>query len=314
MLSDVLANPTFPESEIAKLRTDTLAAIQRQEDNLPSYTFKLLYRKLYERHPYGMPAIGTKESINSLTREDLLKHHQDFFAPERMVLTIVGDIETGKAYEKAKAMLGGIKKDGAPLTLPPEEAPKTAIEKTGAVKEKEQTHMGIAFLGTRIGNEDSYPLRVMTEVLSGQGGRLFIELRDKKSLAYTVSAFSKEGVDRGLIGAYIASAPDKKEEALNGILEELKRISTEPVAAEELNRAKRSIIGGYEIGLQEVSSQAADMANNELYGLGYGFYKEFPQKIEAVTADDVLRVAKKYLDLNAYVISVVGPNGVAAEK
>jgi len=309
LLADVLMNPTFPDTEIAKLRADTLAAIQRQEDNLSSYTFKLLYKELFHAHPYGMPVIGTKETVSALTRDDLIRHHQTFFVPERMVLTVVGDVDTDKVYEKVKALFGEFKTAAAPLPAPPVEAHKTSIEKTGAIKEREQTHVGIAFLGTTIGDDDSFALRVMTEVLSGQGGRLFLELRDKKSLAYSVSAFSREGVDPGIVGAYIASAPGKKDEAVAGILKELERMLNEPVSAEELNRAKRSIIGNYEIGLQEVSSQATDMANNELYGLGYDFSLVYPEKIDAVTAQDIMRVAKKYLDLKAYVISVVGPNG-----
>ncbi len=313
MLSDVLLNPTFPEDEIEKLRTDTLAAIQRQEDNLPGYTFKLLYRELFSRHPYGLPVMGTKESVSSLTREDLVRHHKEFFAPGRMVLTIVGDVDTDQAHEKVKALFGGFKNEAPPLPSPSKEPQRTSIEETGAVKEKEQAHIGIAFLGTTITDEDSYPLRVMTEVLSGQGGRLFLELRDRKSLAYSVSAFSREGVDRGVIGAYIATAPDKKDEALKGMLSEFERIRTEPVTSGELLRAKRSIIGSYEIGLQSVSNQASDMANNELYGLGYDFHKEFPGKIEAVTAEDVMRVAKKYLDLGSYAISVVGPEAAVKD-
>jgi zinc protease len=309
--ADVLMNPVFPEKEIEKLRADTLAAIARQEDNLPGYTFKLLYKELYDVHPYGMQTIGTKESITALKREDLVAHHKTFFAPDRMVLTLVGDIDTEYAAQKVNELFSGFKRESSALPYPPEDRPETMIEKTGAVKEKEQTHVGIGFNGTTIGHEDSYALRVMTEVLSGQGGRLFIELRDRKSLAYSVSAFSKEAVDPGIIGGYIATAPDKKDEAIQGLLDEFRKLREVPVSQEELTRAKRSIIGNYEIGLQSVSSQSADLANNELFGLGYGFSKVYPEKIQAVTAEDVRRVAQKYLDLDAYVISIVGPNGEA---
>ena len=310
-LADIMLNPVFPEKEIEKLRADTLAAIARQEDNLPGYTFKLLYKELYDVHPYGMQTIGTKESISALKRDDLINHHKSFFVPDRMVLTIVGDIDAEHAARKVSGLFAEFKRGSAALPYPPEDRPETTIEKTGAVKDKEQTHIGIGFNGTTIGNDDSYALQVMSEVLSGQGGRLFIELRDRKSLAYTVSAFSKEAVDPGIIGAYIAAAPEKKDEAVQGLLDEFRKLLTEPVSEEELTRAKSSIIGNYEIGLQSVSSQAADMANNELYGLGYGFSKIYPEKIQAVTAGDVMRVANKYLDLDAYVISIVGPNGEA---
>ncbi|MDO8426372.1 MAG: pitrilysin family protein, partial [Deltaproteobacteria bacterium] len=264
IFADVMTNPTFPDDEIEKLRKDVIAAIKRQEDYLPGYTFKLLYKELYKLHPYGMPVIGTLESVSALKRDDLVKHREEFFIPERMVFTVVGDVKTEYAIEKVNKLLGSFKRAPLPLNLPPEEGHQAGVRNTGEAKEKEQTHIGIGFLGVKIGDEDSYALKVMTEVLSGQGGRLFVNLRDMKSLAYTVSAIDKEGKDRGIIAVYIAAAPEKKDEAIAGIIKELTDIRTEKVAEAELKRAKNSIIGGYEIGLQEVSSQAADMANNEL--------------------------------------------------
>jgi len=314
IFADILLNPVFPEDEIEKLRKDTLAGINRQEDNLPGYTFKLLYKEMFRVHPYGMPAIGTRETVANFKRNDMAAHHEAFFAPDRMILTIVGDVKTDYAIEKVKAVFKDFKNTGKALARPLLDSPPSGIVKTGEVKDKEQTHMAIAFPGTTIGNEDSYALRVLSEILSGQGGRLFINLRDRLSLAYSVSAVEREGADPGIFGVYIASAPDKKDQALSALMKELEEIRTNPVTSDELNRARRSLIGSYEIGLQEVSSQASDMANNELYGLGYEFSKEYPGKIEAVTVEDVLRIARKYITLDSYVTSIVGPNGNKAES
>lgn len=315
IFADIILNPVFPEDEIEKLRVDIQAAIKRQEDYLPGYTFKLLYKELYRTHPYGMPVIGTKETVTGINRDDLVKHHQEFFVPERMILTIVGDVNRDYAIERVKALFKDFKRTGKPLVLPPAEKHQETIRTTGEVKEKAQSNIGIGFLGVALNNKDRYALKVLTEVLSGQSGRLFIDLRDKQSLAYSLSAMSKEGVDPGIFAVYIGSAPEKKDAAIAGIFKELKDVTTEKITADELNRAKNSLIGGYEIGLQEVSNQAADMTNNELYGFGFDFYKHYAEKVNAVTADDVLRAAKKYITLDAYTISVVGPNGKAgAEK
>ncbi len=224
-----------------------------------------------------------------------------------MVLTVVGDVEPRYVVKRIKEVFKDFEGGTARLPEPRIEERQTSVRSIGAKKQKAQTHIAIGFLGATIGGEDSYPLQVLSEVLSGQGGRLFVNLRDSKSLAYSVSSFSKPGKDPGIFALYIAVAPGKKAEAIEEIIRELRDISTAEVGADELNRARNSIIGGYEIGLQKVSNQAANMTNNELYGMGFDFQKEYTQKIEAVTVADVLRIAQKYIDLDAYTISVVGP-------
>ncbi len=118
----------------------------------------------------------------------------------------------------------------------------------------------------------------------------------------------KEAKDPGVFAVYIATAPEKKERAIKEIEKELKEISTNPVTDAELNRAKNSIIGGYEIGLQSVSNLSGSLTNFELYVQGYNFGKEFTRRIEAVTKEDILRVAKKYLKLSTATIAIVGPD------
>ena len=314
IFADVLLNPSFPDDEREKTRNDVLASIKSQEDSLPSYTFKLLYRALFKDHPYGMPVLGTEETVKRITREDLARHHRAFFNPKGMVFVIAGDVRSEYALQKVKALFRDFKAAGAPIKGPQWEERQDRIRTTGDVREKAQTNIGIGFQGVIIGTPESYAMRVLNEILSGQSGRLFVELRDKESLAYSLSAFSREAADPGVFGVYIASAPEKKDAAIKGVLRELKRMTEERATDDEMRRARNSLIGGYEIGLQEVSSQASDMANNELFGLGYGFSKVFPEKIGAVTTEDVLQAARKYITLDAYTISVVGPDGAKGRE
>ncbi|MFQ5465750.1 MAG: M16 family metallopeptidase, partial [Thermodesulfobacteriota bacterium] len=277
IFADVLVNPSFPTEEIEKVRVDTLAAIKATRDNIPSYTFKLLYGELYRDHPYGMPSIGTEETVKGFTREDLMEHYRRFFVPDRMVMAVVGDVDTSSVIEKVTEAFASFENASAPLPDPPVERRQTAVRRTGEVRETAQTNTGVAFLGTTIDGPDRYPLEVLAEVLSGQGGRLFIELRDKKSLAYSLSAFSKEGVDPGIFGVYIGSAPEKKDEAIEAIFGELRKVTTEEVSEDELSRGKKSLVGGYEIGLQDFSAQAQNIVYNELYGLGFDFGEKYPE-------------------------------------
>ncbi len=314
LFADVIENPTFPDKEIKRLRKDVLAAIKKQKDNIPSYTFKLFLKTLYKGHPYGMPVIGTARTVKAFTKKDLVAHYKKIFVPKSMILVIAGDVDVEYAAKKAREVFGGFARVSKGISTPKKPEWPHKIRRTGAIRAKAQTNVGLGFMATTIGSKDSYALSVLSEILSGQGGRLFLDLRDKRSLAYSVSAFLRDGVDPGFFALYIASAPEKKEDAIKGILDELKEIRTNKVSKKELERARNYITGSYDIGLQTPAGQAADMANNELFGLGYDFSKRYTKLIQAVTVDDVLRVARKYIDLNAYTISVVGPQTKKVEK
>lgn len=307
ILSDVLMNPVFPDEELEKSKTDIIASIKSIEDNLPYYTFRLLYRTHFKTHPYGLPVSGTVETVSAFKRAEVASHYQRVFNPEKMVLTIVGDVNAAYVIEKTRDAFKGFSSKGPEFIEPAPEERAREIRSAGEVKEKAQTNIGIGFNGAPIGARDSYALKVLGEILSAQGGRLFVNLRDKRSLAYALSAFSREGVGIGFFGVYIGTAPHKKEAALSGILDELKAITTEKITDEELIRAKNSLIGGYELGLQDIAAEASDMASNELLGLGYDYRKTWVSRIEAVTAEDVLKAGQKYLTLDAYTISSVGP-------
>ena len=136
-----------------------------------------------------------------------------------------------------------------------------------------------------------------------------MELRDRRSLAYSVYAFSQEGLEPGSFGVYMATAAGKVREALDGIRAELDKIRSQPVGPEELKRATNNIAGGFEIGLQRNSSLAASLAFDQLYGLGYDFYRTYPDRILKVTAEEVLTAARKYINLDNYVLVLVGPSG-----
>lgn len=316
IFADCLQNPAFPEDEIEKARKEILAGIKSKEDYLPGWTFKIFNEILFEKHPYKMDVLGTEELIKNYKREDLLNFYEALIYPEGMVISIVGDINTKDVIEKAKELFRpvpeglnqGFDRKVKPIPAPAYEKKQTAIRRKEVFKEKQQAHIAIGFLGTTIASQDKYILQVLSGIMSSQGGRLFIELRDKKALAYSVSAVQRDGIEPGFFAVYMGTSPDKINDAVNGILTELEKVVKHGVTDEEIKRAKSELIGNYEIGLQESSSQASDMTFNELYGLGYDEQKKFAQKIESITKQDILNAARKYIDLSAYTIVTVGPN------
>ena len=147
---------------------------------------------------------------------------------------------------------------------------------------------------------------MLSQVLAGQSGRLFLELRDKRSLAYSVSATNLEGLAPGFFSVYIATAKEKLDEARQGILEELDRLLQDPPPEEELVRARRYLTGSFAIDGQRNSNHAAHIALDSLYGLGPTAHASYPEEVAAVTPADVHRVAQRILRLDAYTLAVVG--------
>jgi zinc protease len=189
--------------------------------------------------------------------------------------------------------------------FPPLEAAPEEIRRAELVKDREQAHLVIGFRGVAVDDDDRYALEVISQLLAGQSGRLFLELRDRQGLAYSVTATSVEGVAPGYFAVYIATAPEKLEAARRGLFDELRRLLDSPPTADELDAARRHLLGNFVIDRQRNAVHAGHASLNALYGLGADAAREFPERIEAIGAEDVLRVARRIVDLDAYTEAVV---------
>ncbi len=308
LFTEVLLKPTFSSGEIERLCPLILAQIRCQNDYLPGVAVREFRRLLFAPHPYSMDPLGKASVIKTIDSKELMDTYHKYVVPDRGVLSIVGDVHTEDIISTVRDLLGTWSvKSEALLTTPPAPEPLIAPRVITLNRDKEQTHIVLGFPGTTFNSPDRYALEVLNAIFSGQGGRLFTDLRDKEGLAYSVTSFMDLGLDYGSFAFYIACAPEKKEAALKGIWQEIYRAIQEPVTDEELERAKRWLIGNYEIGLQTHGAQAMDMALNELYGLGFNFGSRYVQEIDKVTADQVMEEAKKVLGSEAYVLVRVGP-------
>jgi zinc protease len=309
LFAEVLLSPVFPDQEVEKLRPLVMASINRQEDSLPSVAIREFRRELFKPHPYSLNPLGTEASIKGITSGSLISAYTDFARPDHAIISIVGDVNPDEVTKKLEAYLGTWSAQKA-LALPalpapqPLDSPRVFSLKK---KDKQQLHIVLGFPGATFTDKDRYALEVLNAVLSGQGGRLFIELRDKESLAYSVTSFTGLGVDYGSFALYIACEPRKKDKAIKGLWDEIEKVRQVAVPEKELERAKMWLIGNYESNLQTNGAQAMDLALNELYGLGTDFAKRYPEEIKKVTADDVQRVARHYLNPKGYVLVEVGP-------
>jgi zinc protease len=308
ILTEVMLEPAFSPEELEKLRPVLLAQLKQQEDSLPAITFLNFNKLLFTGYPYSMNPLGSPETIKKLSTKKLKEGYQRYVIPGNLVLAIVGDVEASSVKTEVEKLFSRWKKPGFRDIRIPLPKPIASPQTASILKPKQQVHIAIGFRGVTLSHPDRAALDVLNTVLSGQGGRLFAELRDKESLAYSLSAFSTEGIETGALGVYIATSPEKKDAAVNSLWRELNRVRNEIIDPAELDRAKRYIIGSTEIGLQTNAAQAMDMSLNERYRLGFDFTKTYLDQIEKVTVDNVLRVARTYIQTEKYVIVAVGPN------
>jgi zinc protease len=303
----LLLEPAFDLAEIERERSDTLAAIERREDRLAQLAYLLFAETHFRHHPYRLATIGSARSVSHFDADLLRAHHARLIRGENMAIAIVGDVDPDSVATRFSARLAEIPNDGFETPCPPLEEAPGEIREAELRKDRAQAHLVIGFRGVTIADPDRFTLEVIVQLLAGQGGRLFLELRDRRSLAYTVSASNTEGIAPGHFTVYIATAPEKLDEARAGMFEELEKLVQQPPSDEELERAKRYLIGNHAIGLQRNAAHAALISLNALYGLGPDADREFPEQIATVDKDAVLRVARRIINLDTYTLAVVRP-------
>ncbi|MBU2547313.1 MAG: insulinase family protein [Proteobacteria bacterium] len=306
LFAEVLTRPALSQEQVDKVRPVVLAEIKRQKDQMSARTFDLYARTLYRDHPYGRDVLGTSETVSALTARDLRRAYDLWARPANMVLTVVGDVDPERIRKRLDKLFSGwtgrvVRPPKVP-SFQPLKGPRQAED----VVDRAQAHLILGFPTPGLESPDRYPLEVLDNLLSGMGGRLFVELRDKRSLAYALSSFFRPLLGSGSFGLYIGFDPTKLEQVRRGLQDVITGLREAPVGADELKGAKEYILGNFEISLQTNEAVAANLTFNELYGLGYDFSDHYPAAINHVTAEDVQRVARKYLDPDRAVEVIVG--------
>ncbi|MCO4759994.1 MAG: insulinase family protein [Myxococcales bacterium] len=311
LLFDCVNNATLPQSEIEIVRKAQLQDIHHASDAPARTAFRGALEALYGDHPYALDSLGTAESVTALDRDTLrglLKGRLAGGQPgsPRLVWAAAGDVNAAELAAKIAA--ASPSSDGAlPVPVSRDASFPTERIEVRHEADKAQAHVVLAFPGTRLDHPDRFPLAILSTVLSGQAGRLFLQLRDKQSLAYTVSSMSAEGLDAGHFAFYIGTSPDKVDTALSGLYGEIDKVLQTQITADELDRAKQLLSGGHAIGLQRSGARAATIGFNELYGLPRGAWSAWLSQMMAVTAADVQAAARRYLTVGQHVEAVLKP-------
>jgi len=307
LVGDCIRNAMFAEDELEKERRIVLDDIHAQEDNLGQVAFKLFHAAMWQKHPYRLDHMGTAETVAGFTRRKLINHFRQRYSTSNLTIAVVGDVDPAKVKAKIATLFGDAADERLEKPVVPVEPIRVEPIQVFKFMAKEQSHLVLGYQGVGFANADRFPLEVLAYVLSGQGGRLFTEIREKRALAYRVSAFSVEGLDPGYFAVYLASSPENLDEAVKVVHRELREVADKGISTEELARAQRYLVGVHAIGLQRKSALAAALAFHEAYGQGWKSYRQYGDNVMKVTAAEVARVARKYLDPQREVTAVVKP-------
>ncbi|MDE3155934.1 MAG: insulinase family protein, partial [Acidobacteriota bacterium] len=307
LLSSVIRHPVFAQTEIDRQKAQVLAGLRVSADD-PSYVADEVFNRLvYGFHPYGLPQEGTPESIARITRQDLQAFHAAYFAPNNSILAIVGDVTPAEAFAAAQAVFGGWASHDVPVGSYPAPPPPTrrvvVINKPDAV----QTEIRVGNIGVPRQTGDYMALNLAIRVLGGEGSdRLQQVLRTERGLTYGAEADLDTYALTGDIVAQTNTRSAATAEVLRLIVNEFWRLQEDPVSRRELDAAKDYMTGSFPLTIETPEQIALQVLNAVFYGLPLKDLQTFRARVNAVTPDDVQRVARAYLKPDNLSIVLVG--------
>ena len=311
LAGQIWRHPSFPEAEVALERRLTLQGLRSIQEQPFTVAYNNLRCILYGDHPYARPNMGTAESVAALTADALHETHQAYFRPDNTVISISGRIAVAQAVDLVEKVFGDWQ---APPTPPPAlRFPAVPLTPANAIAAQE-TNQSIVMVGYQSAavKEAAYvPLKLLNTYLgNGLSSRLFVEMREKRGLAYDVSAFYPTRLGVSQFVTYIGTAPQNTQTALDGLQSEIERLCTTLLSEEELQVAKNKMLGQYALGKQTNAQIAQLVGWYEILGLGVDFDQTFQEVIATVTPEEAKLVAMESFE--APFISILGPEAAVA--
>ena len=255
-------------------------------------------------HPYGLPAIGIEDAVAAQNTASVRDWHARLVVPSNLVASVVGDLEE----EEAAALFAGILTEREGLRpefrAPQFTGPAPPSERI-LTRVKKQTAAAMGFTGAKLGSDDRYALDVLDEITSAMGGRFFRAVRGDNALAYSVSSVHRSRQDAGNFITYTSTAPENELRARDILLAECTRLGKQPVTDEELRTARATLYGEHIIGTQTFSAQASELAYFALNGLPLDEARRYLERIQSISADDIMDVARRYLTPDRFWLGVV---------
>ena len=310
-LSDTLQNPSFPPEQIEKLRSQILTGMAIRAQDTSDMASILFDQLLYDGHPYSRVDEGWPETVQVITRQDMLEFHQRAYGPMGMVIAFVGAVEAEDALSLVERYLGSWQNESQAeaFELPEYFRPGKLMRKHYPILGKSQSDIVMGTDGPKRRDPDFMPALLGNNILGqfGMMGRIGEVVREKSGLAYY--AYSSLSAGYGP-GAWYVSAgvnPSNVEKTIKLVTKELKRFIQAGVLDDELEDSQTNFVGRLPLSLESNAGVAGALLNIERFNLGMDYYQKYAELVGKVTVDDVRAVAQKYIDLEKLVIATAGP-------
>ncbi len=306
LVAQVIQHPTFPESEVALERRNTLLGIRSQQERPFTLAYNQLRQDLYgPDHPYGFLDLGTEETVTGLTLKQLENYHQGCCQPDRLVVCVASALDPGLIVDTVDQCFGSWR-GTQPFALPDLVCAARPVTHTHIPQATEQILILLGYPVVGIHHPDYPVLKLITTYLgSGLSSRLFVELREKQGLAYEVSAFYPTLYGDGHFATYIGTAPHNLPVAEAGLRQEVKRLADTLLDPEEFHTAQTKILGQYALSKQSSAQIARTAGLYEIFDLGADYDHSYVKQLKKITRDQLQAVAQRYF--GEPTVTLVGP-------
>lgn len=306
LLSDMLFHSKFAQEDIDREKNVIIEEIKMYEDAPDELVHDLFAKTIWQDHALGKPIIGTTEIVSNMTREKIVDYMSRYYVPGRMVVSVAGNIDEAAVLERLKPVFGTLQ--GEDLINRKFIQPLASAQSDCRKKDTEQVHMVLGTPGLSLDHQDLYTVQVINTILGGGlSSRLFQEIREQRGLVYTVYSYHSSYHDSGLFGIYAGLSKKNVNQTMELILKEIKDIKQNGVTTEELKRAKDQLKGNLLLSLESVNTRMSRLGKSELYLGRVLSPEEIVDKVNQVTEEEIITVARALFKEAHFSLAAIGP-------
>ncbi|MBW2056022.1 MAG: insulinase family protein [Deltaproteobacteria bacterium] len=306
LLSDMLLNSKFDSQEIERERAVVLQEVKMVEDTPDDYVHDLFSRAFWGDHPMGQPVIGRSERIRSLSREQILRHFDDYYRSDRMIIAVAGNVEHGAVVDMVERAFAGAPRGSKTMRRgrPTGYSTKASVRR----KKTEQVHLCLGTEGLAYVSSRRFASYVLNAVLGGgMSSRLFQEVRERRGLAYSIYSYLPSYADTGLLVVYAATEKQRVAQVVEMILKEFEALREKPISQDELVTSRQQLKGNLLLSLENSDNRMTRLAKNEIYFGRFLPVEEVIDRIDGVTVDEITELAADLFLPEHLCLTLLGP-------